>query len=89
MLLQKCTENSAGTYHVLKMRWYHLYQNYCITAPYFWTINFGRRNVRLHHRNCLAIILGAVILTGDLSDISSVISGELGPLGEFFSCAVT
>ena len=25
---------------------YHLSQNNCITAPYFWTINFGRRNVK-------------------------------------------
>ena len=24
---------------------YHLSQNYYITAPYFWTINFGHRNV--------------------------------------------
>ena len=24
---------------------YHLSQNYYITAPYFWTINFGRHNV--------------------------------------------
>ena len=24
---------------------YHLSPNYYITAPYFWTINFGRRNV--------------------------------------------
>ena len=30
---------------VLCCRTYHLSQNYYITAPYFWTINFGRRNV--------------------------------------------
>ena len=33
--------------------------------------------------------MGAVILTGDLSDIRTVISGELGRLGEFISGAVT
>ena len=26
---------------------YHLSQNYYITAPYFGTINFGRRNVKI------------------------------------------
>ena len=26
---------------------YHLSQNYYITARYFWTINFGRRNVKI------------------------------------------
>ena len=29
---------------------YHLSQNNYIIAPYFWTINFGRRNVKITSR---------------------------------------
>ena len=31
---------------LLGMHLYHLSQKYCITVPYVWTINFGRRNVK-------------------------------------------
>ena len=36
----------------------------------------------------LELLLGAVVLSGDLSDIRTVVSGELGSLGELISCAV-
>ena len=72
------------------MQVYHLSQNYYITAPDFWTINFGRRNVIIYITEIvLELFLGAVILTGDLKDFRTVISGECGPLGELISGAVT
>ena len=37
----------------------------------------------------LELFLGAVILTGDLSDFRTVIPGDFGPLGELISGAVT
>ena len=47
-------------------------------------------NLGLHHRNCLGIIVGhRNSFAGDLSDIRTVIAGELGPWGEFISCTVT
>ena len=68
----------------------HLSQNHYITAPYFWTINFGRRNVIItSQKSSWNYFLGAVILTGDLKDFRTVISGDFGPLGELISGAVT
>ena len=49
----------------------------------------GRRNVKITSEIVMECFLGAVILTGDLSDVRTVISGELRPLGELISCAVT
>ena len=44
---------------------------------------------RLHHRNCLGIVFGHRnsyrILTGDLSDIRTVISGKSGLMGVLIS----
>ena len=58
---------------------YHLSQNYYITARYFWTINFGRPNVKITSQELSwNYYWGAVILAGDLSDFCTVISGKLG-----------
>ena len=45
---------------------------------FFWTINFGRRNVDCITEIVLEVVLGAVILTGDLKDFHTVISADLG-----------
>ena len=45
-----------------KLEVYHLSQHYYITARYFWTINFGRRNVKITSQNVFwNYFLGAVI----------------------------
>ena len=44
---------------------YILFQNYDITAAYFWTTNFGRRNVKITSQKLSwNYFLGAVILQG-------------------------
>ena len=37
---------------------YHPSQNHYITAPHFWTLQFGCRNLEIKSQNCLGIILG-------------------------------
>ena len=67
---------------------YQLSQNYYITASYFWTINLGRRNVIITSQKSSWNYFWA-LLTRDLKDFRTVISGECGPLGELISGAVT
>ena len=59
---------------------HHLSQNYYITAPYFWTINFGRRNVIITSQKSSWNYFWVLVLTGDLKDFRTVISGEFVPL---------
>ena len=52
-------------------------QNTTLQHLIFWIV--APQKKRLHLRNCRGIIfLGAAILTGDLSDCCTVISGDLG-----------
>ena len=54
---------------------YRLSQNYCIAAPYSWTISFGHRNVKIASQKLSwNYFLGAVILAGDLNGFRSVIA---------------
>ena len=45
-----CTPYHGPTLIFLIKSTYHLSQNNYVTAPYFWTINFGRRNVKIASR---------------------------------------
>ena len=61
-----------------RKRLYQLSQNCDITAPCYWTMNFGRLNVKIASQklswNCF---WGAVILTWGLNDFCAIISGKL------------
>ena len=57
---------------------YRLSQNYCITAPslgqFIWALSRKDYITEI----VLEFFMGVVILTGDLSDFCTVISGEWG-----------
>ena len=58
---------------------YHLYQNYYITSPYFWTIHFGSRDVKITSQKASwTINFGRRM---DLSDMRRATSGEWGISG--------